>query len=128
MVWIDGKAVDEKSIAGDYTLNHIEAGSHFIKVIEPVRFNSYKIKFEVVDTSASIWEWQSSYNKWQIGKKPVLWNNTKLESGIVGLDFSSVCDNESSLDESVTKRWAKALVFDEYHPNENNIAINLTRS
>lgn len=127
MVWIDGKAVGESAIDGDYVLNHLEAGSHFIKLIEPILFNSFTIKFEVIDTSANIWEWQSSYNKWQIGKKPVLWNNTKSESGIVGLDFSSVCNKDSSLDESVTKRWAKALVFDKYHPNENNIAINLTR-
>lgn len=128
MVWIDGKVVDARSIDGDYKLNHIEAGSHIIKVIESVNFNSYKIKLEVVDSSANIWEWQNIYNKWQIGKKPVLWNNTQLESGIVGLDFSSVCDKETYLNESVTKRWARALVFDEYHPNENNIAINLTRS
>lgn len=123
MVWIDGKVVSEKAICGDYSLNYLEAGSHYVKLI-----NSKKIKIEVVDTSASIWEWQDGYNKWQIGKRPVLWNNAKSESGIVGLDFSSVCEKETSLDESVTKRWARALVFDEYHPNENNIAINLTRS
>ena len=127
MVWIDGKAVGESAIDGDYVLNHLEAGSHFVKLIEPILFNSYTIKFEVVDTSANIWEWQSSYNKWLIGKKPPSWYSTKSENGIVGLDFSSICDNESSLDESVTKRWAKALVFGKYHPNENNIAINLTR-
>ena len=122
MVFVDGKAVSENAIVGDYSFNQLEAGSHYVKLI-----NSKKIKIEVVDTSASIWEWQDD-NKWQIGKKPVLWNNTKLESGIVGLDFSSVCHKEQALDECVTKRWAKALVFDEYHPNENNIAINLTRS
>lgn len=127
MVWIDGKAVGESAIDGDYVLNYLEAGSHFVKLIEPILFNSYTIKFEVVDTSANIWEWQSSYNKWLIGKKPPSWYSTKSENGIVGLDFSSICDNESSLDESVTKRWAKALVFGKYHPNENNIAINLTR-
>ena len=122
IVWIDGMAVDEKAIEGNYSLNHLETGSHYVKII-----NNKKIKIEVVDTSATIWDWQNDYNKWQIGTKPVLWNNTKIESGIVGLDFSSVCDNESSLDECVTKRWAKALFFSEYHPNENNIAINLTR-
>lgn len=127
MVWIDGNVVDESAIDGDYSLNYLGAGSHFIKLIEPISFNSYRIKFEVVDTSANIWGWQSNYNKWQIRKQPVLWHNTKLESGIVGLDFSSVCEKGLALDEEVTKRWAKALVFGEYHPNENNIAINLTR-
>ena len=122
MVWIDGKIVSETAIEGDFSLNHLEAGSHYLKLI-----NSKKIKIEVVETSASIRGWENDYNKWQIGKKPVLWNNTKSESGIVGLDFSSVCDKESSLDESITKRWVRALAFDEYHPNENNIAINLTR-
>ena len=123
MVWIDGKAVNENAIDGDYSLNHLEAGSHYVKLI-----NNKKIKIEVVDTSASILEWQNSYNKWQIGKSPALWKNIKSESGIVGLDFSSICDKEQFLDECVTKRWAKALVFDEYNPNENNIAINLTKS
>ena len=122
MVWVDGKAVDENAINGDYSLNHLEVGSHYVKLI-----NCKKIKIEVVDASASIWEWQNGYNKWQIGKKPALWHNTKSESGIVGLDFSSFCDKEMALDESVTKRWAKALVFGDYHPNENNIAIKLTR-
>lgn len=122
MVWVDGRAVDENSINGDYSLNHLEAGSHYVKLI-----NSKKIKIEVVEPSASIWEWQNGYNKWQIGKKPALWHNTKSENGIVGLNFSFVCDKERTFDESVTKRWAKALTFDEYHPNENNIAINLTR-
>ena len=122
MVWIDGKAVSEKAIDGDFSLNHLEVGSHYVKLI-----NSKKILIEVVDTSASIGEWQNSYNKWLIGKKPPSWYSTKSENGIVGLDFSLVCDKEPSLDESVTKRWANALVFCEFHPNENNIAINLTR-
>ena len=123
MVWIDGKFVSETAIDGDYSLNHLEIGSHYVKLI-----NCKKIKIEVVDTTASIWEWQIGYNQWQIGKKPVQWNNIKTENGIVGLDFSSVCDKETSLDECVARRWAKAMVFDEYHPNENNIAINLTRT
>lgn len=122
MVWIDGKAVNEKAIHGDIFLNHLEAGSHYVKLI-----NSKKIRIDVVDTSATIWEWQNSYNKWLIGKKPLSWYSTKTENGIVGLDFSSVCDQNSSLDECVTIRWAKAQAFDEYHPNENNIAIKLTR-
>ena len=121
MVWVDGKAVDE-SIDGDYSLTHLEAGCHYVKLI-----NSKKIKIEVADTSASIGEWQDGYNKWKIGKKPALWHNTKSDSGIVGLDFSSVCDKELALDESVARRWVKAIVFDEYNPNENNIAIKLTR-
>ncbi len=122
MVWIDGKVVNEKAIHGDFSLNHLEAGSHYVKLI-----NSKKIRIDIVDTSANIWEWQNSYNKWLIGKKPPSWYSTKSENGIVGLDFSSICNNESSLDESVTKRWARALAFGEYHPNENNIAIILTR-
>ncbi len=122
MVWVDGKAVDEKAINGDYSLIHLETGCHYVKFS-----NSKKIKIEVVDTSASICEWQNGYNKWKIGKKPALWHNTKSDSGIVGLDFSSVCDKELALDESVARRWVKAIVFDEYNPNENNIAIKLTR-
>lgn len=122
MIWIDGKMVNEKAIDGDYSLNHLEVGNHYIKLL-----NSYKIKLEIVETSASILEWRSDYNRWQIGKKSALWNNTKADIGIVGLDFSSVFDEEAVLDESVTRRWAKALVFGEYHPNENNIAINLTK-
>ena len=122
MVWVDGKPVDENAIKGDYSLNHLEAGCHYVKFI-----NSKKIKIEVVDTSASIWEWQNCYNKWQIEKNPTLWCNTNSDSGIVGLDFSSFCDKEQALYGSVVKRWAKALVFDEYHPEENNIAINLTK-
>lgn len=122
MVWVDGKPVDENAIKGDYSLNHLEAGCHYVKFI-----NSKKIKIEVIDTSASIWEWQNSYNKWQIEKNPTLWRNTNSDSGIVGLDFSSFCDKEQALYGRVVKRWAKALVFDEYHPEENNIAINLTK-
>lgn len=123
MVWIDGKAVNAKAIHGDFSLNHLETGNHYVKLI-----NIKKIRIDVVDTSTNIGEWQNSYNKWLIGKKPPSWYSTKSENGIVGLDFSSICDNESSLDESVTKRWARALAFDEYHSNENNIAIILTRS
>lgn len=122
MVWIDGKAVNEKAIYGDFSLNHLETGNHYVKLI-----NIKKIRIDVVDTSTNIWEWQNSYNKWLIGKKPPSWYSTKSENGIVGLDFSPICDTESSLDESVTKRWARALAFDEYHSNENNIAIILTR-
>lgn len=123
MVWIDGKAIDDNAIDGDYSLNHLNAGSHYVKLL-----NSKRIKIEIVDTSVSIGEWQNSYNKWQITKNPALWNNTKAENGIVGLDYSFVCEEEQALDESITRRWAQAMVFDEYHPNEKNIAINLTRS
>lgn len=122
MVWIDGKAVDEDAVEGDLLLNQLGVGTHYIKMP-----NAKSIKIEVVETTPNIWEWQNSYNKWQIGKKPALWQNTESISGIVGLDFSSVCDQNSSLDECVTIRWAKAQAFDEYHPNENNIAIKLTR-
>lgn len=122
MVWIDGKAVDEKAIEGDLMLNHLGIGTHQIKMP-----NTKSIKIELVETMPSIWYWQDDYNKWLIGKKPAFWQNTKSENGIVGLDYSSVCDMKLALDESVAKRWAKALVFDEYHPYENNIAINLTR-
>lgn len=122
MVWIDGNAVDEDAVEGDFLLNQLDVGTHYIKMP-----NAKSIKIEVVETTPNIWEWQSGYNKWQIGKKPALWQNTESISGIVGLDFSSVCDQNSSLDECVTIRWAKAQAFDEYHPNENNIAIKLTR-
>ena len=122
MVWIDGNAVDEDAVEGDFLLNQLDVGTHYIKMP-----NAKSIKIEVVETTPNIWEWQSGYNKWQIGKKPALWQNTESISGIVGLDFSSVCDQKSSLDKRVTIRWAKAQAFDEYHPNENNIAIKLTR-
>lgn len=86
-----------------------------------------KIQIDVIDASVSVLEWQDTYNKWYIGKKPAIWQNEKLDRGIVGLDFSFVSDSDYALDESITKRWAKAFAFGEYHKNENNIAINLIK-
>ena len=122
MVWIDGKALKEIPVEGNYSLNHLDVGSHFIKLPD-----MKKIKIDVVDTSASVVEWQENYNNWQIGKEPAIWNNGISETGIVGLDFSCASDFDEILDASVTKRGAKALVFGEYHKRENNIAINLTK-
>lgn len=122
MVWIDGKTVEEDAIDGDYSLNYLTVGCHFIKLP-----NMKKIQIDVIDASVSVLEWQDTYNKWYIGKKPAIWQNEKLDRGIVGLDFSFVSDSDYGLDESITKRWAKAFAFGEYHKNENNIAINLIK-
>ena len=123
MVWIDGKAVKEDAVDGDYSLNYLEIGSHSIKLP-----NARKIKIDVVDSAVSIAEWQDNYNKWQIGKRPAIWQSEKLEQGIVGLDFSFIGESDFALNESTTKRWAKALAFGAYHREEKNIAIKLTKN
>lgn len=123
MVWIDGKAVSEDAVEGDYSLNYLEVGNHFIKLP-----NARKIKIDVVDSAISIVEWQDNYNKWQIGKRPAIWESMKSEQGVVGLDFSSISESDLALNESTTKRWAKALAFGAYHRDEKNIAIKLTKN
>ena len=122
MVWIDGKAVAEESIVGDYQLNNLNVGSHFIKLP-----NCKRLEINIVDVSASILEWEDNYNKWQIKKEPAKWESKKQEQGIIGLDFSLLSDSDNTLDGSITKRWAKALTFGKYHKSENNIAINITK-
>lgn len=122
MVWIDGKAVEEKAINGDYQLDSLTVGSHFIKLP-----NTKKIKIDVVEVPVSVLKWQDTYNKWHIGKRPAIWQNEKNNQGIAGLDFSCVSDSDYALDENITRRWAKAFVFGKYHKNENNIAINLIK-
>lgn len=122
IVWIDGKMVEEGSISGDYSLNNLTIGSHYIKFP-----NIKRIMIDVVETSVSIQDWQDTYNKWNIKKKPAMWQNQNLDQGIVGLDFSFLSDLDTAIDESVTKRWAKAFVFGQFHDKENNIAINLMK-
>lgn len=122
IVWIDGKMVEEGSISGDYSLNNLTIGSHYIKFP-----NIKRIMIDVVETSVSIQDWQDTYNKWNIKKKPAMWQNQNLDQGIVGLDFSFLSDLDTAIDESVTKRWAKAFVFGQFHDKENNIAINLIK-
>jgi hypothetical protein len=122
IVWIDGQTVEDTAIEGDYLLNHLSVGSHLIKLPE-----TKSMKLDVVETSASILEWEDNYNKWQIKKEPAKWESKKQEQGIVGLDFSLLSDSDNTLDGSITKRWAKALTFGKYHKSENNIAINITK-
>lgn len=122
MIWIDGNPMDDLSTEGNCSLNHLGIGTHFIKMLD-----SPKIKIVVVDASASMLVWRDCYNKWQISKKPALWQSTRSDSGIVGLNYSSISDKELAVNGSVTRRWAKALVFGLYNKNEDNIAINLTR-
>lgn len=122
MVWIDGTAISEVAVDGDYSLNDLTVGRHLIKLP-----NTKIINIDVVEPSVSVSEWQETYNKWRIGIKPAIWQNAKFEHGVVGLDFSSVSDTDNILDESIAKRWAKACVFANYHKREKNIAINLTK-
>lgn len=122
IVWIDGKMVEEGSISGDYSLNNLTIGSHYIKFP-----NIKRVMIDVVETSVSIQDWQDTYNKWNIKKKPAMWQNQNLDQGIVGLDFSFLSDLDTAIDESVTRRWAKAFVFGQFHDKENNVAINLIK-
>lgn len=123
MVWIDGRVVNEGGINGDYSLNNLMPGSHYIKLP-----NVKRIMIDVVEASVSALEWQNSYNKWNIGKQPAIWQSEKLDHGIVGLDFSSISDSEAAINECITRRWAKALVFGQFHEKENNIVINLIKN
>lgn len=122
MAWIDGKAIGDKAVEGDYSLNYLEVGSHTIKLP-----NTKKITFDIVDASANLSEWQDDYNKWQIEKQPAIWQSEKRERGIVGLDFSCISETYEILETSTAKRWAYAVALEKYYNNENNIAINITR-
>ena len=44
------------------------------------------------------------------------------------MDFSFIGESDFALNESTTKRWAKALAFGAYHREEKNIAIKLTKN
>lgn len=122
IVWIDGKMVEEWNKSGDYSLNNLMVGSHYIKFP-----NMKRITIDVIETSVSIQDWQDTYNKWNIKKKPAMWQNQNLDQGIVGLDFSFLSDLDTVIDESVTRRWAKAFVFGQFHDKEHNVAINLIK-
>ena len=122
MVWIDGKVVGEGIINGDYSLNNLTLGCHYIKLP-----NIKRIMIDVVKISVNVLGWQDIYNKWKIEKVPAIWQNQKLDQGIVGLDFSIISDSDTTIDESVVRRWAKAFVLGQFHDNENNVAINLIK-
>lgn len=122
IVWIDGNIVGENMISGDYSLNYLTTGSHYIKLP-----NMKRIMIDVVEAYASVLEWQNTYNKWNVGKKPAIWQNQKSDQGIVGLDFSIIGNSDTAIDESVTRRWAKAFVFGQFNDKENNVAINLIK-
>ena len=108
--------VEEWNKSGDYSLNNLMVGSHYIKFP-----NMKRITIDVIETSVSIQDWQDTYNKWNIK----MWQNQNLDQGIVGLDFSFLSDLDTVIDESVTRRWAKAFVFGQFHDKEHNVAINL---
>lgn len=122
MVWIDGKVVEDRIISGDYSLNNLTPGSHYIKLP-----NIKKIIINVVEMPANVLEWQDYYNKWDIRKKPATWQSQKIDQGIIGLDFSIISNTNAAINESVTRHWAKAFVFGQFHEKENNITINLIK-
>ena len=118
--WVDGEPMDS-SAKDTIDLSGLEAGRHSI------RFPNYKrIEFDIVQHEASHPIWMDVYNKWNIEMEGAYWDSTKKETGIVGLDFTYIPQNNiSELKGTVLQRWGKMQVFKTMQENETNSVIRV---
>lgn len=118
--WVDGEPMDS-SAKKTIDLSGLEAGRHSI------RFPNYKrIEFDIVQHEASHPIWMDVYNKWNIEMEGAYWDSAKKETGIVGLDFTYIPQNNNSeLKGTVLQRWGKIQVFKTMQENETNSVIRV---
>ncbi len=119
-IWIDGKTCGE--CEGDISLNHLTEGFHYTKIQDYKR-----IEFELQDAKAITSEWLKDYYQWILDKKNILWESNKTMNGVVGLDFSSIPDQNSKIESPILRRWADLLTFGQISENETNSTLRIIK-
>lgn len=119
--WVDGDPAPSLH-KGVLNLNYLGVGLHSIK------FANYKrLEFEIVQAKVSPPDWIVSYNSWHVSKTDKLWDSTRDQGGIIGLDYSEIpqmttIENEKPL----LRRWAELQSgIRKYHKDTNPLILLL---
>lgn len=121
-IWIDGKAYGDGDCEGEVTLSHLPEGYHYIKIQD-----YKKIEFELVNAKANSMVWMNDYNQWHFNRKSLLWENTREDGGIVGLDYSSISHGGQKDNVPILQRWAELLSTGHLYENETNITLQIIK-
>ena len=110
--WINGERHEG---IGSYPI--IQQGRNTIK------FRDYRsIEINIVDHIEQLHIWNDNYTKWNLDKGKGVWEPSKNEGKIVGLNFSEISPNEDP-SKGVLTRWATYNLSGEFNKVEHNIAI-----
>lgn len=110
--WINGERHEG---IGDYQI--IQHGRNIVK------FRDYKsIEINIVAHTDQRHIWRDNYTKWILNRGKALWEPSKKEGKVVGLDFSDLIPAEDT-NKGVLTRWARYHLLRERKSKEHNIAI-----
>lgn len=121
-IWIDGKAHGDAECEGDIILNYLSEGHHYIKIQD-----YKKLEFDLVKASASTCDWMQGYFQWHFDKSSMIWESTKEENGIVGLDYPSPDNQTINTDAPILRRWTNQLTFGQHYEGETNITLRIIK-
>lgn len=118
--------VDTKPISSNekkINLNYLKSGTHVVSI--PGRKS---IKFELVEPQMVNMEWSPKFTQWVIAKRDILWQSSREDGNVSGMDFRNICKTKD-MDEnefSSSRQWAKCFI--EESVSTSNAAIKTLKN
>ena len=118
---IDKELLDSTDVK--LSLNNLAPGPHTITI--PGR---KPIRFELVAPSAHWPQWDSKFQKWDVGTKQPVWGTAQIENGVSGMDLSPICQTKylSGEEGPATQAWAETFLGKEL--NHTNTALRTLKN